>query len=209
MIARIHVERRSTGRKNRHKDDRSREDIRPPPESLRLRVLSGNRTLVSLDGSPNVEPGAGRRVDRLRQLGGSCQDFLQTLDFSAAHLARGDVIRDRAARIFCQLAHDIVIEQMSDDFVCHRSNLSLNSLRARCSCALTVPTETPSCSAISWCWYPSTSCSTNATRAPFGSVAIAFSMSIFNSTPLDRAAPASRDVSSIGSTLALRLLSVL
>src|SRR5258706_6698387 len=165
-------------------------------------MVCGNCLLVTLDHRADVQPGLSRRLNRSRQIRRSREDSFQTLDFRAADLARGDMISHRTTCVFCQLASDVIVQQMSDDFVCHLSNLSLKSLRARCSCALIVPTETLSCSAISWCWYPSISCNTNASLAPFGNVAIASSRSIFKSMPLARAAPARRDVASSDSSLA-------
>src|SRR6266436_5145127 len=172
-------------------------------------MVCGNRLLITLDHRADVQPGLSRRLNGSRQIRRSREDSFQTLDFRTADLARVDMISHRSTCVFCQLASDVIVQQMPDDFVCHLSNLSLKSLRARCSCALIVPTETLSCSAISWCWYPSMSCKTNASLAPFGNEAIASSRSIFKSMPLDRAAPARRDVSSIGSTLAVLLLSLL
>ena len=58
-------------------------------------------------------------------------------------------------------------------------------MRARWSCAFDVPAEISRRSAISWCLYPSTSCSTKISRAPSGSFVSAASKSIARS-PLDR-----------------------
>src|SRR5205823_10529795 len=59
----------------------------------------------------------------------------------------------------------------------HRFKASRNSRRARNSCALDVPTAMPVSPAISSWRYPSTSCSTNTSRAPGGSAATACSRS--------------------------------
>ena len=50
-----------------------------------------------------------------------------------------------------QVAAHEVVQQLQNLFVCHRPSASLSSLRARCSCALLVPTAEPCISAISSC----------------------------------------------------------